>query len=876
MRSVVPKRSLRPQQKTPHRRMRYVILVGAALGASVLAAWLIAPWASTLPKESILAAFQEGAQYGPLTIRYPPGGTIFPPEIVPPVFRWEDGSAESDAWVVAVDFLDGQEGVSAACLSAEWMPSDEQWEAIKRRSVEQPARVSVLGVNRRAPKEILSAATITITTSKDPVAAPIFYREVDLPFVTSVRDPAAHIRWRFGAISSREQPPIVLDRLPVCANCHSFSADGSLLGMDIDYANDKGSYALEAVKKEMVLDPGKIITWSDYRREDGETTFGLLSQVSPDGRYVASTVKDQSVFVPVEDLTISQLFFPIKGILAIYDRQGKEFHALPGADDPQFVQSNPSWSPDGKHLVFARAKAYRPNRPLRRNAVLLRREDCEEFLDGRQTIQFDLYRIAFNGGQGGKAEPLQGASGDGMSNYFGRYSPDGKWIVFCKAKSFMLLQPDSRLYIVPAEGGEARPLECNTPRMNSWHSWSPNGRWLVFSSKAFSPYTQLFLTHIDEQGESSAPVVLSRFSAPDRAANIPEFVCVKPGAIEKIAHAFLDDNHYFRAAFAYLKYGRDPASAAPLLRKSLEMNPQNTSAHLELASILTEQGKLAEARDHIAAILTLAPNDIHARHALAQVLVKEGRPEEAEQHCRRALDASPNSPDARLYLGQVLVANGKWEQSVEHVAEALRLKPNEPVANYLWGYVLFRRGESKEAAAHYRRAVELDAEFVPAMLGLVTLCVVDRQATVEETKEALALAEKACDLTGRKELQPLRILAGMYAKAGQFGEAAKISRTALDVARAAGDQDSARKVQQVLAHFEKLEADSRRASPVQPKVTNHTSASPDLPSLPGLPETPEGAAAKARPDTPATKTAGTTAEKPDAHARRAEAPSGKP
>jgi len=754
----------------------------------------------------------------------------------------------------------------------EWLPPAEPWETIKRRSRESDAAVTVLGTSRG---EVLSKASITIRTSKDEVGAPIFYREVNLPFRDAVRDPS-RIRWRFGNVAEREQPPIVLEKLPVCANCHSFSADGKVLGMDVDYGNDKGSYAIVDVAREMLLDKEHVITWRDYRREDGQRTFGLLSQVSPDGRYVASTVKDRSVFVATEDLTFSQLFFPIKGILAIYDRPSKEFHALPGADDPRLVQSNPTWSPDGKYLIFARSEVYRLKNLSEEADVLLTTTVCQEFLQGGKEFLFDLYRIPFNDGKGGVPEPLEGASRNGASNYFPRFSPDGKWIVFCKAKSFMLLQPDSELYLIPSQGGQARRLRCNTSRMNSWHSWSPNGKWLVFSSKAFSPYTQLFLTHIDEQGESSAPVVLSRFSAPDRAANIPEFVCVKPGAIEKIAHAFLDDNHYFRAAFAYLKYGRDPASAAPLLRKSLEMNPQNTSAHLELASILTEQGKLAEARDHIAAILTLAPNDIHARHALAQVLVKEGRPEEAEQHCRRALDASPNSPDARLYLGQVLVANGKWEQSVEHVAEALRLKPNEPVANYLWGYVLFRRGESKEAAAHYRRAVELDAEFVPAMLGLVTLCVVDRQATVEETKEALALAEKACDLTGRKELQPLRILAGMYAKAGQFGEAAKISRTALDVARAAGDQDSARKVQQVLAHFEKLEADSRRASPVQPKVTNHTSASPDLPSLPGLPETPEGAAAKARPDTPATKTAGTTAEKPDAHARRAEAPSGKP
>jgi Tol biopolymer transport system component len=61
----------------------------------------------------------------------------------------------------------------------------------------------------------------------------------------------------------------------------------------------------------------------------------------------------------------------------------------------------------------------------------------------------------------------------------------------------MLLQKDSKLNIVPVDGGEeARQMTCNNTKMNSWHSWSPNGKWLVFASKEFGPYTQLFLTHI--------------------------------------------------------------------------------------------------------------------------------------------------------------------------------------------------------------------------------------------------------------------------------------------------------------------------------------------------------------------------------------------
>jgi len=82
-----------------------------------------------------------------------------------------------------------------------------------------------------------------------------------------------------------------------------------------------------------------------------------------------------------------------------------------------------------------------------------------------------------------------------MSNNFPKVSPDGRWIVFVKNRNGQLMRPDSELYMVPFDGGEARRMNCNTSRMNSWHSFSPNGRWLVFSSKSRSPYTQMFLTH---------------------------------------------------------------------------------------------------------------------------------------------------------------------------------------------------------------------------------------------------------------------------------------------------------------------------------------------------------------------------------------------
>ncbi|NLY00959.1 MAG: tetratricopeptide repeat protein, partial [Rhodopirellula sp.] len=533
----------------------------------------------------------------PIQIVYPPERALFPPDIVAPTFRWQDEHPAANSWLVQFRFQEG-EPLDFQAAEPTWTVPDDAWETIKQRSVGKDVAVTVRGVDSREPARLISQASVSISTSPDAVEAPLFFREVNLPFLTAVKDPAAHIRWRFGPISSREPPPIVLEKLPVCGNCHSFSNDGSTLAMEIDSGNDKGSYAIAPIKRQMVLDENRVISWNDFRKEDGDVTFGLLCQVSPDGRYVVGTVKDRALAVYKPDLMYSQLFFLVKGILAIYDRQTKTYQVLPGADDPRFVQTNATWSPDGKSIVFARAEAYEPEGLENVKSVLVPQDAARDFLDGGRTFRYDLVRIPFNEGKGGKAEPIEGAANNGRSNYFAKFSPDGKWLVFCQANSFMLLQPDSQLMIVPAAGGEARRLECNTPQMNSWHSWSPNGKWLAFSSKAYSIYTQLFLTHIDQEGRSSVPVVLSRFTVPERAANIPEFVNAAPDAIRGITEAFLDDHNYFRAAMAFVDQD-DPAGAVPHLRKAIEINPAHSWARLQLAAILANQGQNAEAKSQL-------------------------------------------------------------------------------------------------------------------------------------------------------------------------------------------------------------------------------------------------------------------------------------
>ena len=696
------------------------LFIGGTLAAVVVSTVVLIVVYLRQPRiADILAAYQDSPPYSQLKIEYPLDETLFPPEIVAPKFRWKDYNSRSDTWVVTIEFQEGTQRINSLVHKPQWKPEATLWEVIKRRSLEKEAKVTIIGVNRWKSRKIISANHIRIKTSKDEVGAPVFYREVNLPFIDAVRD-TTRIRWRFGAISSPQQPRIVLEKLPVCGNCHSFSADASILGMDVDYANDKGSYAITQVKEQMALATDEIITWSDYKKDDKELTFGLLSQVSPDGRFVVSTVKDMSVFVPKPELAFSQLFFPIKGILCIYDRQAGTFQALSGADDPELVQSNPVWSPDGKYIVFARTKAYKLKHASGEKKVLLSPEECTEFLRDGKSFLYDLYRIPFNNGKGGKAEPIEGASDNGMSNFFAKFSPDGKWIIFCKAKSYMLLQPDSKLYIIPSQGGRPRELRANTNLMNSWHSWSPNGKWLVFSSKSNSVYTQLFLTHIDEEGNSTPAVLLDHFTAPDRAANIPEFVNAETSAIKKISEQFLDDLSHFRAAMSFLK-ANDHEGAEKEYRKALKLNPENVLAHLDLAYVLLNKGAYKEATDHLYEVLRLEPNNAEASYNLGLLALLQQKKPAAFSHFIRAVQFKPDYAEAHYQLGILFVEQGKDDEAFMHFSRVAQLEPEHAETHFNLGVLLAKKGKTIEAIKHYTKAAKLksDDAKIPYNLGVL-------------------------------------------------------------------------------------------------------------------------------------------------------------
>jgi len=427
---------------------------------AILAAGSVALVCGAAFSPSFGAPLQAAATIRPtIKIDYPLNGSVFPPEITPPTFLWHDPSPSAVRWVVQISFaantqlmrmdapgktmqqgeIDPNAGPGLGLTPEQasthtWKPDAETWEKIKRLSTRSTANIAIMGFADDCSKLPVSLGKVTISTSPDLVGAPIFYRDVPLllpsadekgPIAPLPRSAIPLIKWQIRDIA-QPKSHLVMTNLPTCANCHSFSRDGKTFGLDLDGPrNDKGLYALVPVSKQMTIRNSNVLHWSSFglNQEAGAADpavkrFGFMSQVSPDGRYVvtsigppnntnkhqneepgfASGILDRLYSTNYRSIEFSQVFYPTRGILAWYDSKEGKMRPLPGADDPEYVHTSAFWSPDGKYLIFSRALARDPY-----PAGALKPAFAND--PNETQIQYDLYKIPFNEGHGAKPSP---------------------------------------------------------------------------------------------------------------------------------------------------------------------------------------------------------------------------------------------------------------------------------------------------------------------------------------------------------------------------------------------------------------------------------------------------------------------------------------
>ena len=227
------------------------------------------------------------------------------------------------------------------------------------------------------------------------------------------------------------------------------------------------------------------------------------------------------------------------------------------------------------------------------------------------------------------------------------------------------------------------------------------------------------------------------------------------------------DRETLNAAFRRKAMAEDIVGYETMIRR----DPRRRQLHDDVAQLYLDQGRAAEAAAHLEASVRIDPQSAAAHFNVATALTLAGRIDEAIDQYREALRLKPDYGLAHNNLGNALVSRGSSGDALQHFREAARLDPSNAEAHYNVGSLLRARGELTAAGDEFRAALALKPDWIPAVASLAWLLATAPDVAIRDPAGAVRFAERAADLTERRDASALDILAAAYASAGRFDEA---------------------------------------------------------------------------------------------------------
>lgn len=290
-----------------------------------------------------------------------------------------------------------------------------------------------------------------------------------------------------------------------CMNCHSFRSQDPSEMLFHMRAKLGGTYLAgkEGVEK------------LDTKVNEAIQTL-VYPSWHPSGNYVAFSVNQTRQAFHMNHPNRIEVY-DLASDVVVYDVRRHEVVTDSLLSASGAFETFPTFSPDGKTLYFCSATA----RPMPAEFEQVRYSLC--------AIGFDPEKRSFTN----RVDTLFQADNLKKSVSFPRVSPDGRYLVFTAASygNFSIWHKDADLYLMDLHTRKWTPMTAaNSRDVESYHSWSSSGRWLVFSSRRIDGlYTHPYLVHIGADGVCSKPFVVPQES-PDfyrrflYSFNIPELV----------------------------------------------------------------------------------------------------------------------------------------------------------------------------------------------------------------------------------------------------------------------------------------------------------------------------------------------------------------
>lgn len=305
-----------------------------------------------------------------------------------------------------------------------------------------------------------------------------------------------------------------------CVNCHSVNQQNPDNFMFHMRGSMGGTYFVtDGDLKKFNLKTKEMENSATYPRWHPSGKFVAFSS----NKVVQQFHSSESKKIEVSDLASS---------LVLFDLDKNELMNIPVNPGKQFMDTYPEWSTAGDFLYFCRAA------------------QIGKGYDYRDT-KYNLFRVSFDISDRtfGEVELVFDAAVQGNSVSFPRISPDGKSLVFTLHDygCFPIWHKEADLYSVKLDDFSVAKLDVNSDFTESYHSWSANGKWLVFSSKRGDGLSaRPYISYVDEKGVAHKPFVLPQedpefYSRFLKTFNIPEFAetdfSFSPGQMRKAAQS---------------------------------------------------------------------------------------------------------------------------------------------------------------------------------------------------------------------------------------------------------------------------------------------------------------------------------------------------
>jgi dipeptidyl aminopeptidase/acylaminoacyl peptidase len=501
--------------------------VGAFLAIALLSAWFC--------KCSRPDAELQGVQTDRLPKLFPEmDGTVIPPNLAPMNFRIDE---TGDAYSIRI-----AGGGSAAWQTRTGDPRIRiplrKWRALLSQN--RGGRIAILVMARNQDGTWSRFRSVTLRITDDPVDPFLVYRRIG----------PVYEYWNKLSLVQRNlenfDETAVLDNRDLgtaCVNCHAFlNNDPERMMFHLRKGPGTG----------LMLVQGKTVRMINTKTAFNDHTS--FPSWHPDGNRLAfSTNKFKQFFHALGE---NRDVIDIASDLVVYDIPINRITADPRIASPDWLETQPEWSADGKTLFFCRAAVPKPG-PNAYNDYL--------------SLKYDLMGIDFDPvtGAWGEIRTVLSSQKTGLSIAWPRASPDGRFLLLAMTEfgNFTTFRPTADLYLMDLRTGQVTKPDINSDRAESWHSWSSDGRWVVFSSKRVNGIVTLpFFSYVDKDGVMHKPFLLpqkdpSRYVTDVFNFHLPQLIKrpIPLKAYDFVKSAYDDEN--------MLQAGLDPKLPVPKAKK---------------------------------------------------------------------------------------------------------------------------------------------------------------------------------------------------------------------------------------------------------------------------------------------------------------------